>query len=65
MESSCAFRKASLKFCQLCSVPLSLRIVSWGISSNNSLNNLKFRVLTALFARPAFLEIANLAGHAH
>ena len=34
MESSCALRKASLKRCQLYSVPLSLRTVSQGISSN-------------------------------
>jgi len=35
MESSCALRKVSLKSCQFCFVPMSLRTVSQGISSNN------------------------------
>jgi len=42
MESSCAFRNMFLKCCQLCSVPLSLRKASQGISSSNSLNSQKF-----------------------
>jgi len=65
MESSCASRKAFLKCCQLCFVPFSLRTVSQGILSRNSLNSLKFallklRVLAPLFARLMFLEITNL-----
>ena len=64
-ESSCAFRKASLKSSQLSSTSLSLGTASQGIWANNSLNSLKFalpkfRVLTPLFARPTFLEITNL-----
>ncbi|KAK4810853.1 LOW QUALITY PROTEIN: hypothetical protein QYF61_008825 [Mycteria americana] len=38
-ESSCALWKASLKICQLCSAPLSLRTVSQGVPLTNSLNN--------------------------
>jgi len=53
LESSCTLRKVSLKSCHLCSVPLSLRTTSQGISPNYSLSTLKFallkfRVLTAL-----------------
>jgi len=40
MESSCAFRKASLKFYQLSSVLLPLRTISLGILSSNSLRSL-------------------------
>lgn len=57
MESSCAFRKVSLKSCQLCSIPKSLRTAFQGIPSSNLLNRWKFTflnisVLTLLFARP-------------
>lgn len=63
-ESSYALRKEFLKSCRLCSVPVSLRTVSQGIPSSNSLNKqkwslLQFRVLTLLFARPTFLRIMN------
>jgi len=63
-ESSWALGKASLKCCQFCSVPLSLRTVSQGISYNSSLNSLifvllKFMDLTPLFARLTFLEITS------
>ncbi|KAK4827421.1 hypothetical protein QYF61_017859 [Mycteria americana] len=56
-ESSCALWRASLKICQLCSAPLSLRAVSQGILLTNSLKSwkfafLKFRVLTILLACP-------------
>ncbi|KAK4810922.1 hypothetical protein QYF61_013330 [Mycteria americana] len=55
IKSSCALWKASLKICQLCSAPLSLRTVSQGVLLTNPLNSwkfafLKFRVLTLLFA---------------
>ncbi len=43
----------------LCSVPSSLRTVSWRLSFTNSLNSLKFRVLTVFFARSMFLEVTN------
>jgi len=61
MESSCELRKASLKCCQFCSIPLSLRTASQGISSKNNLNFslLKLRILTLLFSRPIFLKITN------
>ncbi|KAK4814468.1 hypothetical protein QYF61_018986 [Mycteria americana] len=56
-ESSCALWKASLKICQLCSAPLSLRTVSQGVLLTNSLKTwkfafLKFRILTMLLACP-------------
>lgn len=41
-ESSCILRKVSLKSMQLCSTTLCLGTASQEISSNNSLNNLKF-----------------------
>ena len=71
MEISCSFRKVSLKNCQLCSVFMSKRAVSQGISSNNALGRqnfalLKFRVLTLLFYKPilyiiyiSYIEIKN------
>jgi len=59
MEITCALRKASSKSSQLCSTPLSLRTASQEISSSNSLNSLKFTVLTQLFARLTFLKITN------
>ena len=64
IENSCSLRKAFLKRCHLCSVPLSLRRVSQGISPINLLNRwhfafLKFSVLTLLSARPKFLKIMN------
>lgn len=54
----------TLKSCQFCCFPLSLRTVSQGISSDYYLNRwsfalLKFRVLTLLFTRPIFLDITN------
>ncbi|KAK4828014.1 hypothetical protein QYF61_022791, partial [Mycteria americana] len=63
-ESSCALWKASLKICQLCSAPLSLRAVSQGILLTNSLKSwkfafLKFRVLTILLACPISLRTVN------
>lgn len=63
-DSSCALRTGFLKCCQLCTIHLNLRAGSQGISSNSSLNNLKFtllrlRVLTLLFAMPIFLETMN------
>lgn len=42
MQSSYAFNKTSLKGCQLCSVPLSLRTISEEILSNNSLHRWNF-----------------------
>lgn len=53
IASSCAQWKTSLKICQLCSAPLSLRAVSQGILLNISLKSwksafLKFRGLTLL-----------------
>ncbi|KAK4824907.1 LOW QUALITY PROTEIN: hypothetical protein QYF61_021422 [Mycteria americana] len=50
-ERSCTLWKASLKICQLCSAPLSLRTVSQGVLLTNSLKSwkfafLKFRVLS-------------------
>lgn len=64
MESSCACRKLSLQSFQLCSVPMPLRRVSQEIPSSSCLSSwnfslLKFRVLTLLLARPAFLKITN------
>ncbi|KAK4810863.1 hypothetical protein QYF61_008835 [Mycteria americana] len=64
IKSSCALWKASLKICQLCSTPLSLRTVSQGVPLTNSLKSwkfafLKFRVLTILFACPISLRTAN------
>ncbi|KAK4826427.1 hypothetical protein QYF61_008960 [Mycteria americana] len=62
-ESSCALWKASLKICQLCSAPLSLRTVSQGILLTKSLKSwnfvfLKFRVLAILLACPISLRTA-------
>lgn len=62
MESFCTLRKATLKCCQLCSVPLFLRTVFQGFLSNNSLNSpkfglLKFRILTLLFTRSTSFEM--------
>lgn len=64
IENSSALRKVSLKTCQLCSISLSLRIFSQGISSNDSLYSqtsalLKFKVLSQLFPRFIFFEITN------
>ncbi|KAK4828716.1 hypothetical protein QYF61_000554 [Mycteria americana] len=64
IESSCTLWKESLKICQLCSAPMSLRAVSQGVLLTNSLNSwscafLKFRVLTSLFACPISLRTAN------
>ena len=47
-ECSCAFRKVSLKYFQLCSIPMFLKRDFQGISSNSSFNSqktppLKFR----------------------
>ncbi|KAK4817094.1 hypothetical protein QYF61_027925 [Mycteria americana] len=63
-SSSCTLWKASLKICQLCSAPLSLRAISQGVLLTNSFNSwkfafLKFRVLTLLFAFPLPLRTAN------
>ncbi|KAK4813629.1 hypothetical protein QYF61_014389, partial [Mycteria americana] len=63
-ESSCTLWKASLKICQLCSAPLSLRTISQGILLNNSLKSwkfafLKFGVLTILLACPISLRTVN------
>ncbi|KAK4828851.1 hypothetical protein QYF61_000908, partial [Mycteria americana] len=44
-ESSCALWKASLKTCQLCSPPLSLRTISQGVLLTNSLKSWKFAFL--------------------
>ena len=57
-------RRMSLKSYQLCSVPMPLRTVSQGIPISSSLSRwnfalLKHRVLTLLFARPAFFKITN------
>ncbi|KAK4815525.1 hypothetical protein QYF61_003217 [Mycteria americana] len=65
IESSCALWKASLKICQLCSAPLSLRAVSQGVLLTNSLNSwnfafLKFRVLTLLFTCPTSFRTPRL-----
>jgi len=54
IESSCSLWNTSLKTCELCSVPLSLRTVSQGVLLTISLKSwkfalLKFRVLTMLF----------------
>ena len=70
MESSCALRKASLNCCQFCSIPLFLRTVSQGISSNNSLNSqkftlLKFRVLTLLLPGLCSSKTCTQLGHSH
>ena len=64
IKSSCALWKPSLKMCQLCSTPLSLRAVSLGFLLVNSLKSwnyafLKFRVLTLLFAWPLSLRSVN------
>ncbi|KAK4824409.1 hypothetical protein QYF61_014720 [Mycteria americana] len=64
IESFCTLWKASLKICQLCSAPLSLRAVSQGVLLTNSLNSwnfavLKFKVLTLLFTRSISLRTAN------
>jgi len=61
IESSCALWNTSLKTCQLCSVPLSLRTVSQGVLLTISLKSwkfalLKFRVLTMLFVIPISLS---------
>ncbi|KAK4819020.1 hypothetical protein QYF61_024136, partial [Mycteria americana] len=45
IKSSCALWKASLKICQLCSAPLSLRAVSQGVLLTNSLMSWKFAFL--------------------
>ncbi|KAK4832075.1 hypothetical protein QYF61_020631, partial [Mycteria americana] len=45
IENSCALWKVSLKICQLCSAPLSLRAVSQGVLLTNSLNSWKFAFL--------------------
>ncbi|KAK4822109.1 hypothetical protein QYF61_010037 [Mycteria americana] len=45
IESSCTLWKASLKICQLCSAPLSLRAVSQGVLLTNSLKSWKFAFL--------------------
>ncbi|KAK4818676.1 hypothetical protein QYF61_017421 [Mycteria americana] len=63
-ESSCALWKASLKICQLCSAPLSLRAVSQGVLLTNSLKSwkfafLKFRVLTILLTCAISLRTVN------
>ncbi|KAK4806147.1 hypothetical protein QYF61_001073 [Mycteria americana] len=63
-ESSCALWKVSLKICQLCSAPLSLRTLSQGFLLTNSLNSwefafLKFGVLTILLACPISLRTVN------
>ncbi|KAK4831174.1 LOW QUALITY PROTEIN: hypothetical protein QYF61_015644 [Mycteria americana] len=44
-ESSCPLWKASLRICQLCSVPLSLRTISQGVLLTNSLKSWKFAFL--------------------
>lgn len=59
-ERSCT-RQVSLKSMQLCSTTFSLGTTSQDISSNNSLNNLKFTllkfsILNPLFARLTFLK---------
>ena len=64
IKSSCALWKVSLKICQLCSAPLSLRAVSQGILLSNSLNSwkfafLKFRVVSLLFGWLLSLRNAN------
>ncbi|KAK4828551.1 hypothetical protein QYF61_027520, partial [Mycteria americana] len=66
-ESSCALWKASLKICQLCSAPLSLRTNSQGVLLTNSLKSwnfafLKFRprlppILTSLMSSLALVTI--------
>ncbi|KAK4833105.1 LOW QUALITY PROTEIN: hypothetical protein QYF61_027771 [Mycteria americana] len=63
-ESSCALWNTSLKICQLCSAPLSLRTVSQRVLLTNSLKSwkfafLKFRVLTILLACPISLRTVN------
>ncbi|KAK4824166.1 hypothetical protein QYF61_011293 [Mycteria americana] len=45
IESSCDLWTASLKICQLCSAPLSLRAVSQGVLLTNSLKRWKFAFL--------------------
>ncbi|KAK4829838.1 hypothetical protein QYF61_006848, partial [Mycteria americana] len=42
IKSSCALWKESLKICQLCSAPLSLRTVSQGVLLTNYLKSWKF-----------------------
>ena len=60
IESSCALWKASLKICQLCSAPLSLRAVSQRVLLTNSEELQVFfpktQVLTLLFAWPISLR---------
>ncbi|KAK4815922.1 LOW QUALITY PROTEIN: hypothetical protein QYF61_010179 [Mycteria americana] len=63
-ESSCALWRASLKICQLCSVPLSLRTASQGVLPTSSLKSgkfafLKFRVLTIFLTCPISLRTVN------
>ncbi|KAK4832887.1 hypothetical protein QYF61_026437, partial [Mycteria americana] len=47
-ESSCALWKASLKICQLCSAPLSLRTISQGVLLTNSLKSWKRTLIDRL-----------------
>ncbi|KAK4812272.1 LOW QUALITY PROTEIN: hypothetical protein QYF61_012947, partial [Mycteria americana] len=45
-ESSCTFWKASLKICQLCFAPLSLRTISQGVILTNSLKSCSTSLLS-------------------
>ncbi|KAK4821329.1 hypothetical protein QYF61_018234 [Mycteria americana] len=45
IKSSCTLWKVSLKICQLCSAPLSLRAVSQGVLLTNFLNSWQFAFL--------------------
>jgi len=70
MESSCALRKVSLRSCQFCSICMSLRSVSQGISSCNCLNKWKFTLWSAgsLFhclPAPSSLRSQTLPKHGH
>lgn len=61
------YGKTSLKICQLCCTPLSLRAVCQGILLAFSLKSwksvfLKFRALILLFTRPTFLRTVNSTG---
>ncbi|KAK4829553.1 hypothetical protein QYF61_005222 [Mycteria americana] len=62
-ESSCTLWKASLKLCQLCSAPLSLRTVSQGVLLNSlktwNFAFLKFSVLTIFLACATSLRTVN------
>ena len=60
MESSCALRKASLKICQLCSTPLSLKTVSQGgLLKSWKLTFLKFSILMLLLVCSISLDSVN------